>query len=264
VSSVPALYFHMATDVFGDSAVTTERLEAVQVMQALLADFLATPFGTSGYQPPFSDLDPAEALYNQLWWAVRNLCIFRAGFVCELEESIIAFESHCLTGLSPQNWGSPIRWRMPKVTHSAGQSFATTATQHDARAAGDRIDFWTSRLNHSRDPLGPLGIDVVNTTPILGCASNQRLLAFAYSAGIRVSLNDVGLSIIDAHILTTSQDNQGILGKLDVQRIALYHFDVFGLLGLPNRTFGGTPMTGSLEELRVTRRIWCPSCEHFP
>lgn len=264
VSSLPAFFFMIGTEIFSDGDTIAERLDALQIMQAVLADFFGTQIGTPQYQFPMSDIETAEAHYSQIWQVIRNFCAWIQDPFCIPAQAVISAETLCLSELTPQGWATPTRWRMPAVSHPPNQNFQITPAQLSARASNDRLAFWTSRLNDSRDPLGPLAIDVVNDTPVLGCGANRRLSAYAGWVGIQVDLEEVGLSLIDRHITATGQDNQGILGKLDVQRIALYHFDEFDDLGLPRRTFGGTPITGTLVDLRVTRRIWCPSCENFP
>ena len=34
--------------------------------------------------------------------------------------------------------------------------------------------------------------------------------------------------------------------------------------GLPRTAFGGTQLTGSLTEARLTAPLWCPACDRAP
>jgi|GEM_PF-5594589 len=54
-------------------------------------------------------------------------------------------------------------------------------------------------------------------------------------------------------------------GLLNSRQIAVYH-QVFNDLGLPNATFGGTPLTLMLREADVSRYYipfldWCKGCD---
>ncbi len=124
-----------------------------------------------------------------------------------------------------------------------------------------RSDFWNSRWNTSKDPLGPLAVDVVRNAYLLGCLANERVLNFAAALDINVNLTSIGVDIMRAHRVTTDEDTIGLLGKLSATQVASYHFTEFGRIGLPSRTFGGSPLTGTTREAERTKFIWCPSCE---
>ena len=102
---------------------------------------------------------------------------------------------------------------------------------------------------------------MVDNAYMLGCLANERTLQMADIYGQTVSLNVIGVDMMRAHRDAVTQDGVGILGKLSAKQIAEYHVEVFGTHGLPARTFGGAPFTGTPSEAKKTKVIWCPSCE---
>ena len=156
---------------------------------------------------------------------------------------------------------------MPEVSHSAIQDFSISSSQISLALGStdqQRESFWNSRFVFSRDPLGPLGLDVVRNEWLLGCLANERYLMFANDFGKTTDLTAVGFLVIDSHIAETIDDiaaGEFVNGKLGPRQTADYHWDVFeAQLGLPRRTFGGTPF-GNRFEAKQTSFLWCPSCD---
>lgn len=109
--------------------------------------------------------------------------------------------------------------------------------------------------------MGSMGVNVVDNAYILGCIANERTLLFAGDYGQSVSLTSIGIDIMEAHADAVQSDTFGIPGNLRASDVATYHFQVFAIFGLPPRTFGGAPLTGTSSEAEKTKFIWCPSCE---
>jgi hypothetical protein len=88
----------------------------------------------------------------------------------------------------------------------------------------------------------------------------------AFINGVDVDTRDVQIRLMNAHALAVNADNLGVPGLLNPSQIAVYHHQVFNDLGLPNATFGGTPLTGMLWEADVSRYYvpgldWCKGCD---
>ncbi len=159
-------------------------------------------------------------------------------------------------------------FREPKVNAPTGNDFSITSAQQQISLQGSpaaRRSFWQDRLDVSYDPLGPLGLDVVNDEWALGCMANRRYERFAADHGVPNSLNGVGVQIMRRHRDAVNDEvDQGgpfTIGKLGHRQIADYHHTVFGNIGLPPDTFGGTPRSGARWEVVLTGRYWCPSCD---
>ena len=157
---------------------------------------------------------------------------------------------------------------MPAVPAGVNQDFRLTvfqSSQANGVTDASRLLFWGSRLNDSRDPLGPLAIDVVNDAFLLGCIANRRYLSFAIEGGATTNLTDVGVLIMRAHADAVQSEESSpspfLVGKLGVRQIADYHHDVFTGLGLSRRTYGGTPITGLRSEAPLYGPVFCQSCD---
>ena len=245
---------------------------------AILQIVFGVEVGKSAGHPPYDDLEDSEESVLAMWIWLDVLCRFYGcGAVAEGVEGVATIG---ITGFvctvkysDGEVPSSPNPFRVPKVTHPPTQNFSiTTAQRTDSRVRTDaaRLSFWRSRWKSSKDPLGPLGVDVVNNAHLLGCMANERLKWYAARHNRTIDLTDVGASVVEAHVGTTdgelrpvsgSNTDVGIRGKLSATQIAEYHHDVFELLGLPPRTFGGTPITGIPLEAEVTKVFWCRSCD---
>ncbi len=215
------------------------------------------------YEPASEEVAAQAHLMNFLL-TLEILCHF-FDEECEGGETVLIVTGVCLAeALVSGDWNKAVRWREPEVSHQTGQNFEITTAQLSALNAGDRLGFWTDRMNMSKDPLGPLAIDIVNNVLMLGCMANQRLLQYAANRSTNVDLDDVGLELAAEHANAAGDDLDGLNGKLDGSKIARYHWDIFADLGLPRQTFGGTPLAGVEAEAEVSKWIWCPSCETEP
>ncbi|MBD3648327.1 MAG: hypothetical protein HUJ31_12945 [Pseudomonadales bacterium] len=151
-----------------------------------------------------------------------------------------------------------------EVPHASNQDFSLTSLQFNySRGNTDshRSAFWNNRWSISKDPLGPLGVDVVRNAFMLGCLANQRVLAYGARRGEDIDLTGLGASIMLQHANAVDLDDRGYIGKLSAEQVAQYHFNVFTQFNLPRRAFGGSPMSGTTTEAGRTKFIWCPSCE---
>jgi hypothetical protein len=227
-------------------------------------------------RPDFNNQNAVEEALAKIWVILSDLCGESGVTECigegaqtageEATQGLISFHlcaGQLLTGQAPLPFtGNP--YRTPKVSHSGSQNFSITSSQSTYSAGttdNARRNFWMSRYNDSKDPLGPLGVNVVDNAYILGCLANERTIQMADIYGQTVSLNVIGVDMMRAHRDAVTQDGVGILGKLSAKQIAEYHVEVFGTHGLPARTFGGAPFTGIPSEAERTKVIWCPSCE---
>lgn len=164
-------------------------------------------------------------------------------------------------GVNAQNSGSP---GMPggDLKDNVGlPDQSVTPEQLEYAANGQRREFWESRLEVNQDPIAQLALDTVDNVG-LGYLANERLLAFANFRGISIDPHQVGMRVINAHIEAINLDRSGVHGLLNPQQIAAYHHNVFSEYGLPNTTFGGTPLTGHVYEANVTSLIWCGGCDN--
>lgn len=256
------------------AATDTDFRTTAELLYDVVGNILGIEFGKD--RPDFNDQGAVEEVLAKIWVVLSDLCGEAGVLECISQGSQTVGEevSHGLTGL--QNCtdqllsgqaslpfiGNP--FRSPKVAHSSTQNFAITSSQLSYSTGTNntaRRNFWLSRFNDSKDPLGPLGVNVVDNAYLLGCLANERTLLFAYDYGKTVSLTSIGVDMMEAHSDAVQNDVVGILGKLRASDIAAYHFQVFAISGLPPRTFGGAPFTGIASEAEKTKFIWCPSCE---
>lgn len=243
-----------------------------------LYDVVGTILGIDVGQdrPDFNNQNAVEEALAKIWVILSDLCGESGVLEClgggtqtaveETAKGLINYQScaeQSLFGQAPLPFtGNP--FRTPKVSHSSSQNFAITGSQSSYSAGITdmaRRNFWLSRYNDSRDPLGPMGVNVVDNAYLLGCIANERVLDAAADTGQTISLTVVGVDIMRAHRDEVGLDNEGALGKLSARQIAEYHVQVFADYGLPPRTFGGAPFTGTPAEAEKTKVVWCPSCE---
>ena len=272
--SQDGLDFGLAWGALDQAATDADFREISEYLYDVVGNILGIEFGKD--RPDFNDQGAVEEVLAKIWVILSDLCGEAGVLECVSQGSQTVGEevSHGLTGL--QNCtdqllsgqaslpfiGNP--FRSPKVAHSSTQNFAITSSQLSYSTGTNntaRRNFWLSRFNDSKDPLGPLGVNVVDNAYLLGCLANERTLLFAYDYGKTVSLTSIGVDMMEAHSDAVQNDVVGILGKLRASDIAAYHFQVFAISGLPPRTFGGAPFTGIASEAEKTKFIWCPSCE---
>lgn len=145
-----------------------------------------------------------------------------------------------------------------------------TEAQRELRLAGDVEGYYAARAA-AGDKYAARALMVVQNE--YGCCSaeeldksvmalaNFGLHGSAFINGVDVSTRDVQLRLMNAHADFVANDNQGVPGLLNPRQIAVYHHQVFGQLGLPRATFGGTPVTGFVREADVWSGIWCKGCD---
>ncbi|MBK9130423.1 MAG: hypothetical protein IPM20_02090 [Gammaproteobacteria bacterium] len=236
---------------------------------SLFADILVVEIGLPDLRPPWGDDEDSKALIlvknilmEILWDVVEN--------TPEEAAATIGFTNDCFNELTPLELPDlidPDSYFMPEVSHSPTQNFAITSYQN-SQASGssdvNRRNFWNSRWMTSKDPLGPLDIDVVFDKFLLGCLANKRYLDYAQRFGATESLTQIGVQIMQAHRTFTNTDfssGPSVPGKLGPRQIADYHHQEFSSIGLPNRTFGGTPISGHRDEALLFTELFCPSCD---
>jgi len=145
------------------------------------------------------------------------------------------------------------------VAKSADQRFQITDEQRQLALNGERREFWESRLA-SGDPIAPLALDIIDNVG-LGRVANEWLLLNARVAGIVIDLDQIGIELMNRHVDFTDRDRAGTQGLLSPRQVARFHHLVFRAHGLPSTAFGGTPITGRLQEANFTRDIWCRRCD---
>ena len=241
-------------------------------------DVVATILGINVGEdrPDFNNQGAVEEVLAKIWVILSSLCgeanvsdcvPVGSGAVSESASNHLKGALNCIDqlalGQAPLPFtGNP--FRTPKVPHSSTQNFAITSSQlsySNGSTDSARRNFWLSRFNASKDPLGPLGVNVVDNAYLLGCLANQRTLLYANDYGQVVSLTSIGLDMMEEHVDAVSQDNDGIFGKLSASQIRDYHVVVFNRFGLPPQTFGGAPFKGTAFEAEKSKFLWCPSCE---
>jgi len=249
---------------------------AVAEILVILKDILKSDVGLPELRGPWPNPDD--------WRAPSNITIEQIRMICELlgdicpdvvedglstEEMIRECYSEIILAGRPAKLIDPESYRMPKVNHSPSQDFAVTSSQLSSNQGSTdtaRRSFWQSRLDNSRDPLGPLALDVVDDEFLLGCLANKRYLRYAEKFSVSDSLTSVGVQVMQRHVVSTDVEIQNVgpfvPGKLGARQIADYHHLVFNLLGLPNKTFGGTPFIGHRNEAIGTQVSFCPSCDN--
>ena len=272
--SQDGLNFGLAWDALNQAATDADFREISEYLYDVVGNILGIEFGKD--RPDFNDQGAVDEALAKIWVILSDVCSEAGVLECISQgpQTVGEEVSHGLTGL--QNCtdqllsgqallpftGNP--FRTPKVAHSSAQNFAITSSQLSYSTGTNntaRRNFWLSRFNDSKDPLGPLGVNVVDNAYLLGCLANERTLLFAYDYGKTVSLTSIGVDMMVAHTKAVQNDVVGILGKLSASDIAEYHFKVFAISGLPPRTFGGAPFTGAAAEAEKTKFLWCPSCE---
>ncbi len=227
-------------------------------------------------RPDFNNQNAVEEALAKIWVILSDLCGEAGVAECissgsqtvgeEVLHGITGLQNctdQLLTGQAPLPFtGNP--FKTPKVAHSGSQNFAITSSQLSYSSGTNdsaRRNFWLSRFNDSKDPMGPMGVNVVDNAYILGCIANERTLLFAFDYGQTVSLTSIGVDMMVEHRISVGLDNENLIGKLSAGQVRDYHSVVFNRSGLPSRTFGGAPLTGSRAEAEKTKFIWCPSCD---
>ncbi len=111
------------------------------------------------------------------------------------------------------------------------------------------------------DHYAETALDVVMNRGFLGSRANARLGAFARGYGVAYNEFTVNVELMLAHGRYVGIGTVGVQGLLSAREITKYHHNVFRGMGLPTSTFGGTPMTGYLNESTFTSWAWCRGCD---
>ncbi|WP_447894313.1 RHS repeat-associated core domain-containing protein [Vreelandella sp. GE22] len=140
-----------------------------------------------------------------------------------------------------------------------------TSMQRDLRLAEDVEGYYTARAE-AGDAYAARALMVVRNEcssfdACIMASANFRLKSAAFFRGIDIDTKDVQVRLMNAHANAVEQDDLGVPGLLNPVQIAEYHHDIFNDLGLPNSTFGGTPITGTPGEATVWDWLWCKGCD---
>lgn len=156
------------------------------------------------------------------------------------------------------------------VNYAQKGGLRETEAQRELRLAGDVEGYYKAR-DAAGDAYAARALMVVQNqcTSANACfmaLANFGLHGTAFINGVDVDTRDVQIRLMNAHALAVNADNLGVPGLLNPRQIAVYHHQVFNDLGLPNATFGGTPLTGMLWEADVSRYYvpgldWCKGCD---
>jgi RHS repeat-associated protein len=140
--------------------------------------------------------------------------------------------------------------------------YQITEGQWELIRNGNVTGFWDSR-DRAGDPMGEIGLDMGTNTGPLAKAANAWLDATylavhgkALDASTRAAIR---VDLASAHAVWVSMDRAGTPGLLSAKQISEYHHEVFARYGLPEGTFGGTPLTG--QYVPGSSQLWCPRCD---
>jgi hypothetical protein len=144
--------------------------------------------------------------------------------------------------------------------------YSITAQQRTMNATNQRRPFWVSRYEGC-DPFAPAALGVVDNEG-LGMVTMKWLRAVAKEKGLTINETQLGYDIMHAHVSKTDGDTFNILGLLSKKQISDYHQQVFATYGLPDYTFGGSPLGGGwggdLMRDFLGKATWCPDCDKLP
>ena len=140
----------------------------------------------------------------------------------------------------------------------------TNRRERSAAQNGDRGDYWQSRLRRG-DPMASTALSIVNNSSFSGVTANGRLFhairmreemagrGIPSASAIQREMNQIGISLMNAHIDAVDSSPNGALGPAAIAR---YHIEVFESYGLPGFTFGGAMFTGTEFEAGLYSGIW--------
>jgi hypothetical protein len=150
-------------------------------------------------------------------------------------------------------------------------SLRETKEQRELRLSGDVEGYYKARAA-AGDAYAARALMVVQNqcTSVDACfmsIANIGLAGTALINFVEYDVRDVQIRLMNAHADWVAADTQGVPGLLNATQIAAYHHEVFNAIGLPDATFGGTPLTGMLWEAEVSRYYllgfldWCQGCD---
>jgi len=136
----------------------------------------------------------------------------------------------------------------------SADNFAITSEEQAFVDAGNKKDFWQSRLDKG-DPIAETALSILNNTG-WGRVANNRLINFGrFYTNTNIDINEFGVAVMRAHAAAVGNEMIGIRGYLNPWQIANYHHEVGTSYGLPSSYFGGTPFGGTAEA-NITASIW--------
>lgn len=147
---------------------------------------------------------------------------------------------------------------------------------------GDANGYWRNSPNNPIQDVGE-GLDPNSSDGISkGSAAKDRLMTALMAKhgvipgynehGVKIppkgnmlavfkDYNAIRISIARADAAAIRADRTGTPHLLSARQITLYHFKVFDRFGIDRQVFGGTPFTGTLNDLKFTTFIWCSQCD---
>ncbi len=155
--------------------------------------------------------------------------------------------------------------------------FAVTDQERALAAKGDLGNYWYQRYLQG-DPVASIGL------AMWGNANEKAMVGLYWDAmgavavedvrmGIQASgqqvtptlLHSIGMRLAIANNHAIDRDIQqrrgAISGDLSAQQIARYHQHVFEHFRISSSHFGGTPIFGQTWETKLTRWLWCQTCD---
>lgn len=143
------------------------------------------------------------------------------------------------------------------------QGYQETDEELNSRLKEDVKGYWELRKSLG-DPFAKIALGVVGNNTALGILANGNLWEYADYYNVTYNHHNVTVKMMNAHAAALRSDRHGVIGLLSARQITQYHHQVFSAMGLPSRTFGGTPFTGYEWEDRITSWMWCSSCDTTP
>ncbi len=145
-----------------------------------------------------------------------------------------------------------------------------TDAQKTLAEDGDIIGFWKSRYSDSSDPVARTALigwgygDFVDASWWERASASytwSRLESYISDNGLTVTMEQIGLKLVEAHINFVTKDRTSVNHLLSPKQISDYHHDVFHDYGIPKSYFGGTRFGNAPN---AYSGAWCGGCDTRP
>lgn len=143
----------------------------------------------------------------------------------------------------------------------AGPAALPSEAEAGLLARGDVTGYWQARERRG-DPVAPVALAVLDPQGRRGLW--HGIAANALQGQAPVDPGALALAIARGHHAALLEDRTGTPARLSAAQVAAYHHRVMAAFGLPRTAFGGTQLTGTLAEARLTAPLWCPACDRAP
>lgn len=144
---------------------------------------------------------------------------------------------------------------------AAGPAAPHSPEETDLLRAGNVSGYWTARVRRG-DPVAPVALAVLDPQRQPGL--HREVAANALRGHPAVDAAALALALAHAHHAAVQTDRIGTPARLSARQVAAYHHRVMAAFGLPRTAFGGTQLTGTVAEARLTAPLWCPACDRAP